>query len=64
VASTGVACAIHGRKFWGTELSNEYIGIGQMRLKEALNGSIKYRPHNKPIYDHTKSSLSKILLSR
>ena len=64
VASAGVACAIHGRKFWGTELSEEYIRIGQKRLKDALNGKAKYRPHNKPIYDHTKSKLSKIISSR
>jgi len=61
VASAGVACAIHGRKFWGTELRDEYVKIGQRRLKEALNGSIRYRPHNKPIYDHTKSKLSKMI---
>lgn len=64
VASAGVACAIHGRKFWGTELSEEYIKIGQKRLKEALNGKAKYRPHNKPIYDHTKSKLSKFISTR
>lgn len=59
VGSTGVAAAIHNRHFWGTDISKDYIKIGQQRIVDALNGEAKYRSHNKPIYDHTKSKLSR-----
>jgi adenine-specific DNA-methyltransferase len=58
VASTGVAAAIHGRRFWGTDISKDYLKIGQQRIIDALNGMAKYRSYKKPIYDHTKSKLS------
>lgn len=60
VASTGVAAAIHKRRFWGCELIPEYVRIGRKRVEEALNGTAKYRPHDTPIYDHTKSPLSRL----
>lgn len=59
VASAGVAAAIHGRRFVGCELDPSYAKTGAARLQEALDGTIKYRPHDKPIYDHTTSALSK-----
>lgn len=58
VASAGVAAAIHGRYFWGCELDASYAKTGLARLQDALNGQVKYRPHDKPIYDHKKSKLS------
>lgn len=59
VASAGVAAAIHSRRFIGCDISREYLEIGKSRIEAALNGNPKYRPHDKPIYDHTKSNLSK-----
>jgi adenine-specific DNA-methyltransferase len=59
VASAGVASAIHGRRFWGCEMMDEYAKIGKQRMKDALEGNAIYRPHNKPIYDHTRSPLSR-----
>jgi adenine-specific DNA-methyltransferase len=58
VASTGVAAAIHNRRFCGCETMEEYLEIGQTRIEEALMGNAKYRPHDRPIYDHTRSKLS------
>lgn len=58
VGSAGVASAIHGRRFWGVDIMPEYIDIAESRLREALRGTAKYRPHDKPIYDATKSKLS------
>jgi len=58
VASAGVACAIHGRRFWGCELNAEYAEIGKQRIQDALDGKARYRPYDKPLYDHTKSKLS------
>ena len=60
VASAGVAAAIHGRRFWGCELSEDYAKVGKARMQEALNGDAVYRPHDRPIYDHTLSPLSKV----
>lgn len=59
VASAGVAAAIHNRRFIGCDIVNEYLQIGKSRMDDALNGKAKFRPHDKPIYDHTQSNLSK-----
>jgi len=59
-ASAGVAAVINRRKFWGAEVVSEYVRIGQQWLTDALTGKAKYRPHDKPIYDHTKSPLSRV----
>lgn len=59
VASSGVAAAIHERRFWGCEIMADYAQVGIDRVNEALRGDAKYRPHDKPIYDHTLSNLSK-----
>lgn len=59
VGSAGVAAAIHGRHFLGSELDGKYINIARERISEALAGKAKYRPHDKPLYDHTQSNLSK-----
>lgn len=60
VASAGVAAALHGRRFWGCEQIAEYAKIGVKRLQDALDGTALYRPHDKPLYDHTLSNLSKL----
>lgn len=59
VSSAGVAAIIHGRTSWGCELVDEYITIGQERLQSAIDGTIKYRPFDQPIYDAKQSNLSK-----
>jgi adenine-specific DNA-methyltransferase len=60
VASAGVAAAIHKRRFIGCEIDKNYAEIGASRIQDALNGEAKYRPHDRPLYDHTKSNLSKM----
>lgn len=59
VGSAGVAATLHGRRFWGSELSARYSRTAQRRINSSLAGKARYRPHDKPIYDHTKSKLSK-----
>lgn len=59
VASAGVAAAVHGRRFWGCELMEEYAKIGKQRMQDALDGIAAYRPHDKPVYDHMQSPLSR-----
>lgn len=56
--SAGVAAIIHGRHFWGCEYVNDYVEIANERLQQSINGTVKYRPFNKPIYDNSKSPLS------
>jgi adenine-specific DNA-methyltransferase len=60
VASAGVASLLHGRRFWGSELDPGYAATGLRRLNETATGSARYRPHDKPLFDHTKSNLSKV----
>ncbi len=60
VASAGVAAVIHQRRFWGCEIIPEYVQTARRRLQQALDGSAEYRPHTKPLYDHTQSSLSRL----
>lgn len=59
VSSSGVAAIVHGRYFWGCEVVNDYIDIGVERLQKSLNGTVKYRPFDQPIYDAKQSNLSK-----
>lgn len=58
VGSAGVAAAIHNRRFWGAEVAPEYASLARTRINSALAGQARYRPHDKPLYDHTKSKLS------
>ncbi len=58
VASAGVAAIHHGRRFIGCERLARYAKIGRKRLVRAAERIEQYRPHDKPIYDHTKSPLS------
>lgn len=60
VASAGVAALLHDRKFWGCEIIPEYIEVGKDRLVKTLNGTIKYRPFYKPVYNPKQSNLSKV----
>jgi len=58
VGSTGVAAALHKRKFIGCEIMPEYVEIAKKRIDDALAGALRYRPHDKPLYDHKTSKLS------
>jgi adenine-specific DNA-methyltransferase len=60
VASSGVASLLHNRFFWGCDMERQYIDVGQKRMEDTLQGTIKYRSFKKELYDHTKSPLSKI----
>ena len=59
VASAGVAAALHARRFWGCEVNATYAKTGHKRLQETLDGTVRYRPHDRPVFDHTRSSLSR-----
>jgi adenine-specific DNA-methyltransferase len=59
MASAGVAAALHGRRFWGCDMFREYLDVGIGRIHDALAGKARYRPFQKPVYDHTRSRLSR-----
>jgi adenine-specific DNA-methyltransferase len=59
VGSAGVAAALHGRRFWGAEVVADYVATAKKRITDTLRGEARYRPHDKPIYDHMTSALSR-----
>ena len=60
VASAGIAALLHERKFIGADTEKEYIQLAESRIRDLRKGKLKYRPHDKPVYDHKLSPLSKI----
>jgi len=58
VGSAGVAAALHNRRFIGVDSQANYCTLAVKRIQDALDGKAKYRPHDVPVYDHTKSKLS------
>jgi adenine-specific DNA-methyltransferase len=58
VGSTGVASAVRNRRFVGCEIVQTYASIAQMRITAAMRGALKYRPFDRPLYDHRQSPLS------
>lgn len=59
VGSAGVAAVLHHRRFWGAEIEDDYTATAKRRIEDALSGNARYRPHDRAIYDHTQSNLSK-----
>jgi adenine-specific DNA-methyltransferase len=59
VGSAGVAALLHGRRFWGSEIDPAYVTIAEQRCNDAIVGRARYRPHDQPVYDHTRSALSR-----
>lgn len=56
--TSGVAAAIHNRRVWGCEIHPDYAAIAERRIAAVLLGEVKYRPYDKPLYDHRQSKLS------
>lgn len=51
VGSTIVAALLHQRVGYGCDNVAEYIEVAQERIGNLLNGTLRTRPMNKPIYD-------------
>lgn len=48
--SSGIAAIVAGRRFVGAELKSSYFKIASKRLVDAMNGTIRFRSHEIPIY--------------
>lgn len=51
VCSTGAAAALHGRRFIGCEIVEQYRSVGIGRIQQALSGELKYRSVDTPVLD-------------
>jgi adenine-specific DNA-methyltransferase len=51
VGTTAIAAIRHGRRGAGAEIMKKYADIARDRITQELNGILKTRPMNRPIYD-------------
>jgi adenine-specific DNA-methyltransferase len=58
VGSTSAAAVKNNRRGMGCEILGEYYDIAVERTKLAMNGKLKTRPMNKPIYDPKNPKLN------
>ena len=56
--TTIIAAIRHSRKGIGAEIIEKYIKISLQRIKQEIDGTLKTRPMNKPVYDPNKSKLA------
>jgi adenine-specific DNA-methyltransferase len=54
VGSSIIAATKNGRSGFGCDIMGEYVDIANQRYKALLNGQLKTRPMNKPVYDPKK----------
>ena len=60
VGSAGIAAIAHKRKFMGADTDINYVKLAKERLNDFEAGKLQYRAHDKPVYDHKLSPLSKV----
>lgn len=53
VGSALVAAVMHNRRAMGSEKEKEYVDIARQRLLAYFNGTLRYRPLGKPVYQPT-----------
>ncbi len=53
VGSAVVAALMHNRRAMGCEREAEYVEIARQRVLDHFNGTLRYRPMGKPIYQPT-----------
>ena len=46
-----IAAILHNRRGSGAEIEKKYIKLARNRIVKAINGTLKTRPMNKPVYD-------------
>lgn len=50
VGSALVAAVLHKRRAAGCDIDAGYVTIARSRIKRAAEGTLRYRPYNKPLY--------------
>ena len=51
VGTSAIAALMHGRKAIGAEIQPEYLSIAKARIRDAEQGRLRIRPHDRPVYD-------------
>lgn len=59
VGTAGVAALKNERRFVGSDVSQDYVDVAEARIAATLDGTVRYRPHDVPVYDHRLSPLSR-----
>ena len=54
VGATAVAALMHQRRAYGCDVVQEYVDVAFNRIEQLLNGALKTRPMDRPIYDPAK----------
>lgn len=60
--TTIVAAIRHGRRGMGAETMQKYVEISKDRILQEMNGTLRTRPMNRPIYDPVQSN-NKLIIS-
>ena len=55
VGTTIIAAIRHNRRSAGAEIFKKYINLAQSRIKQEIEGTLRTRPMNKPVYDPQKA---------
>ena len=51
VGSTAIASLMHSRKAIGAEIVDDYVNIAVDRINQAIKGTLRMRPMDRPVYD-------------
>jgi adenine-specific DNA-methyltransferase len=49
--TTIIAAARHNRRGVGSELSKKYVALARARIEQAMDGTLRTRPMDRPVYD-------------
>lgn len=59
VGTTAVASTKHERRSAGADIVEKYIKISEERIRKVHDGTLKTRPHDKPVYTPNNSKLTR-----
>lgn len=51
VGSSAIAALMHGRNAYGCDVRQDYINIARDRVEQLVEGTLRVRPMNKPVYE-------------
>lgn len=56
--TTIIAATRHNRRSVGAELSKKYVDMARVRIKQAVDGTLRTRPMDRPVYDPVRAGNS------